>query len=256
MIRVLRCVSVDYCHVVWCLLLLHICSFRTPNCFRMQVSLVRAGMAHFGLSHYAAAITSFRKALELTGKENATRAKILNNLGVAHYQMKDFPEALKAFAGALEIQRIWLEGPVRREAIVFDASITLCNMGKVMLEQEDYESAFYVYEEALLVSIFPDYLVCTPLCTFTWYILTDFFFFWIQLQTTAFRKNSSIVMDTLSNLAYAKAMSGDTKKSISVRLTFLQSWLPCSTSRTHTPISHFIGYFRFTKAFVGPRKRN
>jgi tetratricopeptide (TPR) repeat protein len=85
---------------------------------------------------------------------NATRAKLLNNVGATYYQMSNFIDALKYFTTALEIQRRWLEGPVRRESSVFDGSVTLGNMGKVYLEQADYNMAIYVYEEALLVRLF------------------------------------------------------------------------------------------------------
>ena len=90
----------------------------------------------------------------MTPAENATRAKILNNLGVAHYQQSDFAAALGAFTAALEIQRQWLDGPVRREPIVYDASVSLSNMGKVYIGMKDYDLAFYVLEEACLVSGF------------------------------------------------------------------------------------------------------
>jgi tetratricopeptide (TPR) repeat protein len=90
-------------------------------------------------------------SLKIFSCDNATRAKILNNIGVCFYQKRDFVEAMKAFTSALEIQRAWLDGKVRRDTIVFDASVTLGNMGKVYLEQENYYLSFFVNEEALLV---------------------------------------------------------------------------------------------------------
>lgn len=109
-------------------------------------------MAFFALESFDMAVQSFERALEMTKAPNATRAKLLNNLGVAHFQRKDYIEALVAFTSALEIQRSFLEGSVRRASTVFDASISLSNMGKVYLERRDYDTALYVYEEALLVS--------------------------------------------------------------------------------------------------------
>lgn len=112
---------------------------------------MREGIAYLALESYDDSVNSFTIALRLTPAENATRAKILNNLGVAHYLRNDLTSALEAFTGALEIQRQWLDGPVRREPIVYDASVSLSNMGKVYIDMKDYELAFYVLEEACLV---------------------------------------------------------------------------------------------------------
>lgn len=116
-----------------------------------QVSLMREGMALFALERFDDALASFEAALLGLPQENATRAKVLNNIGVVQYKRQDFIEALKAFTSALAIQRFWLDGPVRRDTIVYDASITLGNMGKLYLERFDYEMSFYVFEESLLV---------------------------------------------------------------------------------------------------------
>ena len=126
------------------------------------VSLMRQGEAQLALRNFKAALKSFEMALSVSPAEDATRAKMLNNIGVAYYQLEDFPEALKALTSALEIQRQWLDGPVRREPIVYDASITLGNMGKVFLELEEYEVAYSVFEEACLVSFARFSLALTP----------------------------------------------------------------------------------------------
>jgi tetratricopeptide (TPR) repeat protein len=121
------------------------------------VSLARQGTAYFALESFDEAVKSFEIALGMSSEEDATRAKILNNMGVAHYQREDYSEALKAFTSALEIQRQWLDGPVRRESIVYDASVTLGNMGKVYLRKGEYDLSYFVFEEACLVRRF-----CTP----------------------------------------------------------------------------------------------
>ena len=118
------------------------------------MSLVRQGISSFALESFDEAAESFKIALEMSPAEDATRAKILNNMGVAHYQREDYSEALKAFTSALEIQRQWLDGPVRRESIVYDASVTLGNMGKVYLQKGDYDLSYFVFEEACLVRRF------------------------------------------------------------------------------------------------------
>lgn len=117
----------------------------------IAVSLGREAIALFALEHYNDAILVLTKSLKISCSKNATRAKILNNLGVCYYQKQEHMEAMKAFTSALEIQRVWLDEKVRRTAFVFDASVTLGNMGKLYLEQEQYCSSFFVNEEALLV---------------------------------------------------------------------------------------------------------
>lgn len=116
--------------------------------------MVRQGTAHFALGSFDEAVKSFDTALGMFPAENATRAKILNNLGVAHYQCEHYSEALKALTLALEIQRQWLDGPVVRESIVYDASVTLGNMGNVYLQMGDYDLSYFVFEEACLVRKF------------------------------------------------------------------------------------------------------
>lgn len=118
----------------------------------VAVSLVRQGESYFALQNYAKALESFKLALDMSPTEDATRAKILNNMGVVYYQQEKFSEALTAFTAALEIQRQWLDDSIRRESMIYDASITLGNMGKVFLELEDFEVAYSVFEEACLVS--------------------------------------------------------------------------------------------------------
>jgi hypothetical protein len=136
-------------------------SFNTAVSVRIQslstdhpdiaVSLGREAIALFALEKYSDAIHVLKMTLKIVTRENATRAKILNNIGVCFYQKRDFVEAMKAFTSALEIQRVWLDAKVRRDTIVFDASVTLGNMGKLYLEQENYYLSFFVNEEALVV---------------------------------------------------------------------------------------------------------
>jgi tetratricopeptide (TPR) repeat protein len=117
----------------------------------IAVSLGREAIALFALEEYNDAIHVLTKSLKISCSKNATRAKILNNIGVCYYQKQEHVEAMKAFTSALEIQRVWLDEKVRRTDIVFDASVTLGNIGKLYLEQENYRMSFFVNEEALLV---------------------------------------------------------------------------------------------------------
>lgn len=117
----------------------------------IAVSLCREAMALFALEKWNDALHSLEKALKMSPTENVTCAKIWNNIGVVHYQRRKPHEALQALTKALEIQRAWLDDKVRRAGLVFDASVTMGNMGKLYLDQENYPLSFFVNEEALLV---------------------------------------------------------------------------------------------------------
>eukprot|EP00536_Pseudo-nitzschia_multiseries_P002901 jgi/Psemu1/236153/estExt_Genewise1.C_410079 len=141
----------------------------------IAVSLQRKGMTYFALGSMHEALRCFEAALAICAPADITRAKILNNIGVTRYQLEDHSQALKSFTSALEIQRPWLEGSVRRESIVYSASITLSNMGKVYLRKGDHDLAYLVFEEAYL------------------------------LQISTFRKDHDIVLFSLDNMARAHA---------------------------------------------------
>eukprot|EP00977_Amphora_coffeiformis_P028323 scaffold34929_cov160-Amphora_coffeaeformis.AAC.1 len=131
------------------------------NTAAMVISLVRQGQAYFALKRNTAALACFQQALEesaLTDHQEVVRAKILVNMGVAQYCSGDLAAALTSLTAALTIQRKWLEGPVRRESLVYDAATTLQNMGRLYLERGDAtDMACLVYEEALLLlkTVFP-----------------------------------------------------------------------------------------------------
>jgi tetratricopeptide (TPR) repeat protein len=157
------------------------------------VSLVQKGTTYFALERFEEAIATWNIALPMTQLDHIIRAKILNNLGVAQYHQKDFSAALKNFTASLEIQRHWLEIPIRRETNVYDAAVLLGNMGKLYLEKPDYDLAYFVYEEALL------------------------------LQTTVFRKDHDIVLAGLTSLALAKAQNKQLKKALQILTGCLRS---------------------------------
>ena len=117
----------------------------------IAVSLARQGKCFFALERYSLAVASFQAASDIFKDRSVAQAKALSNLGVAKYQSGDDVEALNDFTNALEIQRMWLQGPVKREANVFGAAMILGNMGKVHIKRGDYNLAISVYEEALLV---------------------------------------------------------------------------------------------------------
>ena len=143
----------------------------------VAVSYVRQGQALFALRQFDDALQYFQKALALTSAQEQVviRAKVLTNVGVAYYLLGNVSQALESFTQALAIQRKLLDGPVRRELLVLDTSVTLNNMGKLYLECNDHAMAGFIYEEALL------------------------------LLKTVFRKDHLLVVATLQNLAFAKA---------------------------------------------------
>jgi len=178
------------------------------------VSLNRLGMASLAVQKKSDAISFFQKSLSIFLEENTARAKILNNLSVAQFLNKDFKSAETGLKIALETQRNWYEGKIRRESVIFDASVTLSNIGKIHLEQGKFEKSYYVYEEALL------------------------------LQTTVFRQSCPMVLESLGNIAYAKAKSGDLKKAVSIYKGILRSQASShgEGSREYSETMGLLGY--------------
>ena len=142
-------------------------------------SIVRKGDACFALGDLKGAICALESALAITAPDHLVRAKVLNNLGVSYYFDRGGKPALKEFIKSIAIQRSWMESGMRREATVYDAVITLCNMGKVYLELAEFDLSIQAYEEAVL------------------------------LLTSVFSKDHDMVLSCLSSLAVAKSQKGD-----------------------------------------------
>lgn len=155
------------------------------------VSMARKGLALFALDRLDEAKSIWQVAL--SSRNDLVHAKIRHNLAVLSYRRNDLSGALKQLIQALQIQRSFLDSPVRREGVVLDAALTLSNMGRVYLERCDYDLAAHVYEEALL------------------------------LQTTVLRKDHSSVLSTLTNVALAHAQNGETQRSINILQGCLRS---------------------------------
>ena len=121
----------------------------------IQVSLSKVGLAYFALEQLDNALEALEKALNIRKKilqhGSLEIAKLLNNIASIHYQKGDTRSALKKFNEALEIMKIFMEGPIRRESIVYDTSIILTNIGKIHLERKKYDLAYRMLEEALMV---------------------------------------------------------------------------------------------------------
>lgn len=171
------------------------------------VSKVRRGLVLFALGRFDESIKVLEASLTMvSGTSDMLRAKILNNLGVVRYCKRDFATALNDLTSSLEILRQWLDGSVRRPTIVFDAATTLGNMGRLYLEGKDYDLSYFVYEEALL------------------------------LQTTLFRQDHDTVLETLVNVAVAKAKAQHVKKALQI----LQGCWRSQTSRYGADSPHVI----------------
>jgi tetratricopeptide (TPR) repeat protein len=172
------------------------------------VSLYRKAMASFALGRIDGAISVLESSLAMIPSGHMVAGKVLNNLGVLCFQKRDFSAALKEFTKSLEIQRLWLQDPIKRQVTVHDISVTLCNMGNLYLERSDFDLAFYVFEEAVL------------------------------LQTTVFRNDHSIVLSSRTSLAIAKARSSDVNKALQILLGCLRSqntrFGPTSADATET----------------------
>ncbi len=122
----------------------------------MQVSYYKLGLVQFSLEQLDSALQSFEQVIKiqhLINSPDLQTAKVFCNIGVTLYHKGDLLSASKFLRQSLEIQRKWIGIPVRRECNVYEFSVTLCNMGKIFLERNDYEMSFHAYEEALTVRV-------------------------------------------------------------------------------------------------------
>lgn len=99
---------------------------------------------------------AFQKALDMRRKQMHSSgileiSKLCNNIAVIHYQQGNKKAALAFFHEALELMKRLIQGPVRRESLVYDTSIILSNLGKIYLERGKNKAACRMFEEALLV---------------------------------------------------------------------------------------------------------
>jgi len=161
------------------------------------VSLFRVAICHFAMGNTDKAVSSTKEALESFETYTTARAKLLNNLGVLYFHQLNFIEAIKVFTTALEIQRESLQAvAVHRESTIYDVSTILCNMGKLFLRQGNFEPAFAVFEESLLL-----------------------------LQTT--QSFHAQMLTSRGNLGFAKAKKGETKRAIQIYSGILRTQELC-----------------------------
>lgn len=162
----------------------------------MQVSQAKLGIIYFALERLDSSLRAFNQALsirqKINDKEDIESAKILQNIGIVRFHQGEKRNSLNYLIDALKIQRQWIEGSVCRESTLFDTSITLSNMAKIYLTRSDYVMAAYLYEESL------------------------------QLQTSVFQKDHHVVLETLGNIAFSKAMAGEKTNALQIYKSLLK----------------------------------
>lgn len=155
----------------------------------VAVSYSKMGLTYFALEQLDKALESFQKALDIRNKlqkrDQLEVAKIYNNMGCVYYQKGDKLAALNLFIDALQIQRRFFQ-PIKRESLIHDTSITLGNMGKIYVEQNDFDMSFFLFEEALM------------------------------LQTQSFTRNHSAILTSMGNIAFVKAKKGEARNALQV----------------------------------------
>ncbi len=162
----------------------------------VAVSLSKIALAYFALEQVDKALEALEKALDIRKKHqkhgNLEVAKLHNNIAAIHYQKGDKKLALRQLKDALEIMNKFIEGPVRRESLVYDTSVILSNMGKIYLERKNYDMAYRMLEEALMV------------------------------QTSTFKKNHDSVLISLGNIAFARGKGGEPVKALRMYQTLFR----------------------------------
>lgn len=153
----------------------------------VAVSYSKMGLVYFALEQLDKALECFQKALDIRNKilkrDQLEVAKLCNNMGCVYYQKGDKLTALNLFTDALQIQRRFFQ-PIKRESLIYDTSITLCNMGKIYVEENDFDMSFFVFEEALM------------------------------LQTQSFKRNHNAILTSMGNIAFVKAKKGEARNAL------------------------------------------
>ena len=120
-------------------------------------SLAQLGVAQLEAKQHREALVTFRGALNtrrtVFGMKHPKVGKVLNNIGCALYELKELHGANLAFQEALEIQRDTLKSTNvdQTNQVMLSIASTLCNIGSIKLEEENFEEAAVALEEALLI---------------------------------------------------------------------------------------------------------
>jgi tetratricopeptide (TPR) repeat protein len=157
-------------------------------------------MIYFALETLGSSVRAFEQALDIqielsNNSDRIQTSKLLNNIGVAYFHLGEKRNALDRLMRALKLQKQRIDESLSRESSIFDTSITLSNLGKVFLKRRDYSMATYVYEEAVMI------------------------------QTSIFSKDHPIILESLGNVAYSKAMANDKTNALEVYKSLLEMQL-------------------------------
>jgi tetratricopeptide (TPR) repeat protein len=166
----------------------------------VAVSFAKQGMIYFALETLGSSVRAFEQALDIqielsNNSDRIQTSKLLNNIGVAYFHLGEKRNALDRLMRALKLQKQRIDESLSRESSIFDTSITLSNLGKVFLKRRDYSMATYVYEEAVMI------------------------------QTSIFSKDHPIILESLGNVAYSKAMANDKTNALEVYKSLLEMQL-------------------------------
>jgi len=154
----------------------------------VAVSLSKVGLASFALEQLDNALKAFEKALEIRRKvlhfNNMEVAKLLNNIAAVHYQKGEKKVALRKYNEALAIMNALIQGPVRRESLVYETSVILSNMGKIYIERKKYQKAYVMFENALMI------------------------------QISTFKRSHDCILTTLGSIAFLYVKGGEISKAL------------------------------------------
>ena len=171
---------------------------------KVAETLLELGIALLSLKNHSEALSAFNEALrirrrdsrkEFSLKDKEVRdvqlSKILNNIGVVHFECRRDAKAIEAFEEALQIQReiskkdgeddLWTP-------IILPMSNTLSNIACVHMMCEEYDEAIESFD------------------------LAD------SLQQSILEPSNPVVLNTLENLAYCNAKEGFLSNAMSVSM--------------------------------------
>ncbi|GFH46015.1 hypothetical protein CTEN210_02489 [Chaetoceros tenuissimus] len=163
----------------------------------VAVSFAKQGMIYFALENLGSSVRAFEQALDIqtelsNNSDRIQTSKLLNNIGVVYFHLGEKRNALDRLMRALKLQKQRIDESLSRESSIFDTSITLSNLGKVFLKRREYSMATYVYEEAVMT------------------------------QTSIFPKDHPVILESLGNVAYSKAMADDKTNALEVYKSLLE----------------------------------
>ena len=131
---------------------------------------MKVGISQLLLRDFESALLSFRDALAVRqhalGAAHPSTARVYNNLGCLHMELREFHDARRAFEAALDIQRNVLYSEPTNGPLIFGTATTLCNLGYLYTNRDMPEEAALVLQEALDVSFSSKgILLCQPSCS-------------------------------------------------------------------------------------------